>query len=84
MYWSLTLKYSGTSYVLVPHPHFYYQIYFDWLVHPTYKIVPAPLLVKHSLSQGILSRGHEPHVERGFRSKRRVFVDANITTTVRV
>ena len=24
-------------------PHFYNNIYFDWLVPPTYKIVPAPL-----------------------------------------
>ena len=25
-------------------PHFYHNIYFDWLVPPTYKIVPALLI----------------------------------------
>ena len=40
------LKYRGTSYVLVP-PKFYHNIYFDWLVPPIYKIVPAPLLISN-------------------------------------
>ena len=30
-----TLKSRGTSYVLVPTPTFYHNIYFDWLVPPT-------------------------------------------------
>ena len=46
---SLTLKSRGTSYVLVP-PQFYHTIYFYWLVPPTYKMVPAPLI-----------RGHNPY-----------------------
>ena len=40
---SPTLKSRGTSYVLVS-PHFYHNIYFDWLVPPAFKIVPAPLV----------------------------------------
>ena len=47
---SPTLKSRGTSYVLVPY-HLYQNIYFDWLVPPTYKIVPAPLLHKHIHTQ---------------------------------
>ena len=39
-----TLKYRGTSYVLVPPPHFYHNIYFDWLVS-LHTIVAAPLAV---------------------------------------
>ena len=37
------LKSRGTSYVLAP-PHFCHNIYFDWLVPPKYKIVPASLI----------------------------------------
>ena len=40
------LKSRVISYILVP-PYFYHQIYFDWLVSPTYKIVPAPLVHTH-------------------------------------
>ena len=40
-----TLK-SMEPHVLVP-PNFYHTIYFDWLVTPTYKIVPTPLLQAH-------------------------------------
>ena len=41
-----TLKSRMTYYVLVlPSPHYYHNSYFDWLVPPTYNIVPAPLLV---------------------------------------
>ena len=29
-------------------PHFYHNIYFDWLVPPTYKIIPAPLMITYS------------------------------------
>ena len=39
-----TLKYRGNSCVLPPPPHFYHQLYFDWFVPPTFKIVPAPLI----------------------------------------
>ena len=42
-----TLKSRGTSYVLPP--PLYHNIYFDWLVPPTYKIVPAPLIRTRSL-----------------------------------
>ena len=44
---SPTLKSRGTSYVLDP-PHFYHNIYFDWLVPPTYQNrSSAPLLIGH-------------------------------------
>ena len=42
-----TLKYKGTSYVLVP--HFYHNIYFDWLVPPIYKIYPARLILTSNI-----------------------------------
>ena len=28
--------------IYCPPPHFYHNIDFDWLLPPTYKIVPAP------------------------------------------
>ena len=46
-----TLKYRWTFNVLVP--HFYHNIYFDWLVPPPYihTIVPAPLCIHTVLSR---------------------------------
>ena len=32
-----------------PPPHFYHKMCFDWLVPPTYKIVPAPLVIYNTL-----------------------------------
>ena len=37
-----SLKCKVTSYVLVPPPHFYYQIYFDWLVYRHTKSFQCP------------------------------------------
>ena len=41
---SPTLKSMGDLLCIVPPRHFYHNIYFDWLVPPTYKIVAAPLM----------------------------------------
>ena len=50
--WSMRALQQGDGGICPPHfkislppPHFYYNIYFDWLVPPTYIIVPAPIMV---------------------------------------
>ena len=36
-----------------PPPHFYHNIYFDWLVPPTYQIVPTPLDARRSNGKAV-------------------------------